>query len=107
MLHRNYLQSPYFFMCCNLWHPEEDKQAVVEQTESSGSQMAPLAGNVASCLHRLKDTNNTGTSCPSKLCIRTCNPNRAADGGFFVFGDVSVRAEGRFRLRFALFELMQ
>ncbi len=29
------------------------------------------------------------------------------DGGFFVFGDLSVRMEGRFRLRFNLFEMMQ
>ena len=91
-------------MCCNLWDPVEDKQAGSAQTDSQ-SQAAPLAGNVASCLHRLKDTNNTGTSC---LSARNAPGSRSlvlADGGFFVFGDVSVRLEGRFRLRFALFEL--
>jgi len=28
-----------------------------------------------------------------------------ADGGFFVFGDLSVKREGEFRLRFHLFEV--
>jgi hypothetical protein len=28
-----------------------------------------------------------------------------ADGGFFVFGDLSVKIEGEFRLKFTLFEM--
>ena len=28
-----------------------------------------------------------------------------ADGGFFVFGDLSVKVEGEYRLRFSLFEM--
>ncbi|KAI4179115.1 MAG: hypothetical protein LQ346_007273 [Caloplaca aetnensis] len=31
----------------------------------------------------------------------------AADGGFFVFGDLSVKVEGNFRLRFSLFEMVK
>jgi hypothetical protein len=27
------------------------------------------------------------------------------DGGFFVFGDLSVKIEGEFRLKFTLFEM--
>lgn len=27
------------------------------------------------------------------------------DGGFFVFGDLSVKVEGEYRLRFSLFEM--
>lgn len=27
------------------------------------------------------------------------------DGGFFVFGDLSVKLEGEFRLKFTLFEM--
>ncbi|KAK5174049.1 uncharacterized protein LTR77_001129 [Saxophila tyrrhenica] len=46
----------------------------------------PLVGASTSSLHRLKDVDNK-------------------DGGFFVFGDISCRREGRFRLQFALFEL--
>lgn len=30
-----------------------------------------------------------------------------ADGGFFVFGDLSVKIEGEFRLRFSLFEMLK
>jgi len=29
----------------------------------------------------------------------------ALDGGFFVFGDLSVKLEGDFRLKFTLFEM--
>ncbi|KAI4180696.1 MAG: hypothetical protein L6R41_007061 [Letrouitia leprolyta] len=29
------------------------------------------------------------------------------DGGFFVFGDLSVRVEGEYRLRFSLFEMLK
>ncbi|KAF9124034.1 hypothetical protein BGW39_008512 [Mortierella sp. 14UC] len=47
-----------------------------------------LAGTVVSSLNRLKDVDNS-------------------DGGFFVFGDMSARIEGRFRLRFTLFELVE
>lgn len=28
-----------------------------------------------------------------------------SDGGFFVFGDLSVKIEGEFRLKFTLFEM--
>ncbi|MCJ1341178.1 hypothetical protein MMC09_006474 [Bachmanniomyces sp. S44760] len=73
---QNYLQSPYFFMLCNLWDVSEDHAA----------QTASLAGTQVSSLHRLKDIDNT-------------------DGGFFVFGDLSIKIEGEFRLRFSLFEM--
>ncbi|EAW10531.1 protein vosA [Aspergillus clavatus NRRL 1] len=45
-----------------------------------------LAGTLVSSLHRLKDVDNN-------------------DGGFFVFGDLSVKMEGQFRLKFTLFEM--
>ncbi|KAG0234973.1 velvet factor-domain-containing protein [Mortierella sp. GBAus27b] len=79
---KDYLQSPYLFMCCNL----------VNADDPSGKIVAPahraLAGTVVSSLNRLKDVDNT-------------------DGGFFVFGDMSVRSEGHFRLRLTLFELIE
>ncbi|KAA6411057.1 MAG: hypothetical protein FRX48_05368 [Lasallia pustulata] len=73
---QNYLQSPYFFMCCNLLDANHERPA----------QQAALAGTLVSSLHRLKDVDNS-------------------DGGFFVFGDLSVKVEGEFRLRFSLFEM--
>ncbi|KAI9498040.1 velvet factor [Zychaea mexicana] len=47
-----------------------------------------LVGTTVSSLHRLRDTNNT-------------------DGGFFVFGDLSVRKEGNYKLHFSLFEIVE
>lgn len=44
-----------------------------------------LAGTLVSSLHRLKDTDNK-------------------DGAFFIFGDVSVKLEGFFKLQFNLYE---
>ncbi|KAI8142609.1 velvet factor [Fennellomyces sp. T-0311] len=48
--------------------------------------MSGLAGQTVSSMYKLKDYDNN-------------------DGGFFVFGDLSVRIEGQFRLRFTLFEI--
>ncbi|KAK9767889.1 hypothetical protein K7432_001913 [Basidiobolus ranarum] len=45
-----------------------------------------LTGTTVSSLFKLKDIDNS-------------------DGGFFVFPDISVRLEGRFRLRFSLYEI--
>ncbi|KAI9765568.1 MAG: hypothetical protein M1840_007257 [Geoglossum simile] len=78
---QNYLQSPYYFMCCNLYDP------IHEQPATSAPHTA-LAGTLVSSLHRLKDVDNS-------------------DGGFFVFGDLSVKLEGDYRLRFSLFEMLK
>ncbi|KAF9935732.1 hypothetical protein BGZ67_003149 [Mortierella alpina] len=79
---KDFLQSPYLFMCCNLVHAEDPQGEIVAPAHRA------LAGTVVSSLNRLKDVDNS-------------------DGGFFVFGDMSVRMEGRFRLRFTLFELLE
>ncbi|KAJ6259780.1 hypothetical protein Dda_5421 [Drechslerella dactyloides] len=80
---QNYLQSPYYFMCTNLYPASETPK---ESSGASSSYNQALAGTLVSSLHRLKDIDNT-------------------DGGFFVFGDLSVKVEGQFRLRFSLFEI--
>ena len=89
-------------MICNLWHATEDRSEKPEGDDCA------LSGTVVSSLHRLKDSDNAGT------CSRVVFPdgvvrliNFLADGGFFVFGDVSVKCEGQFRLRFTLFEMLQ
>ena len=74
---QSYLQSPYLFMACSLL-PEHDK----EDTPATNS----LIGTVVSSLHKLKDANNI-------------------DGGFFIFGDLSVKIEGRFKLQFSLYQM--
>lgn len=63
-LDRNYLQSPYFFMCCNLCDANLERPgqlAAARQGEDleTVSQSA-LAGTLVSSLHRLKDIDNTG-----------------------------------------------
>jgi hypothetical protein len=68
-------------MCANLCHATEDRPADAPLNQT-------LAGTLVSSLHRLKDVDNT-------------------DGGFFVFGDLSVKVEGEFRLCFSLFEISQ
>ncbi|KAF3926446.1 hypothetical protein AA313_de0206548 [Arthrobotrys entomopaga] len=80
---QNYLQSPYYFMCTNLYPASETPK---DNNGASSSYNQALAGTLVSSLHRLKDIDNT-------------------DGGFFVFGDLSVKVEGQFRLRFSLFEI--
>ncbi|KAF8923969.1 velvet factor-domain-containing protein [Dissophora ornata] len=79
---KDYLQSPYLFMCCNLVHADDPSGEIVSPAHRA------LAGTVVSSLNRLKDVDNS-------------------DGGFFVFGDMSVRIEGRFCLRLTLLELIE
>ncbi|ORY08529.1 velvet factor-domain-containing protein [Clohesyomyces aquaticus] len=76
---QNFLQSPYLFMCVSLWHSEKD-----EPWDAPANKT--LAGSLVSSLHRLKDINNK-------------------DGGFFVFGDISIKIQGKFRLNFSLYDL--
>ncbi|KAJ5138810.1 Velvet factor [Penicillium bovifimosum] len=78
-LAQHYLQSPYYFMCCSLYDATEDRPVPVAPSTA-------LAGTLVSSLHRLKDVDNS-------------------EGGFFVFGDLSVKIEGDFRLKFTLFEM--
>ncbi|KAJ5779323.1 Velvet factor [Penicillium paradoxum] len=78
-LAQHYLQSPYYFMCCSLYDATEERPVPVAPSTA-------LAGTLVSSLHRLKDMDNS-------------------DGGFFVFGDLSVKIEGDFRLKFTLFEM--
>ena len=96
---RNYLQSPYYFMCCNLYDARGDRPA------SSAPQTA-LAGTLVSSLHRLKDIDNSGEFDPVAQ-VKTTSRLTPSDGGFFVFGDLSVKIEGEFRLRFSLFEMLK
>ncbi|CAO3608839.1 unnamed protein product [Mucor hiemalis] len=47
-----------------------------------------MSGSTVSSLYRLRDVDNS-------------------DGGFFVFGDLAVKKEGKFKLRFSLFEIVE
>lgn len=62
---RNYLQSPYFFMCCNLCDANLDRPgqlaAAQQGDDLDTASQAALAGTLVSSLHRLKDIDNSGT----------------------------------------------
>lgn len=67
-----------------------------------------LTGTLVSSLHRLKDVDNTGKlglGASSRLIQSGWADSMGLDGGFFVFGDLSVKIEGDFRLKFTLFEM--
>lgn len=70
--------GPYFFVSCSLVGSGEGT--------TPSSVGASLTGTLVSSLHRLKDTDNN-------------------DGAFFVFGDLSVKIEGRYHLQFSLHEI--
>ncbi|KFX94787.1 hypothetical protein O988_06136, partial [Pseudogymnoascus sp. VKM F-3808] len=78
---QNFLQNPYFFISTSLVDDEET-QPPADREEVKNA----LAGTLVSSLHRLKDSDN-------------------ADAGFFVFGDLSVKIEGTFKLQFTLYEV--
>ncbi|KAI9498224.1 velvet factor [Zychaea mexicana] len=59
---------------------------LVRPNLADNSCIGGLAGQMVSSMHKLKDYDNN-------------------DGGFFVFGDLSIRMEGQFRLQFTLFEI--
>lgn len=83
-------------MCTNLYSSVHDSPSPIPPHQA-------LAGTLVSSLHRLKDIDNSGLCTgPFFSCRLTL-----ADGGFFVFGDLSVKIEGEFRLRFSLFEMMK
>ncbi|KAG9187461.1 hypothetical protein G6011_05332 [Alternaria panax] len=73
-----FLQNPYLFVSVSLYKPDRDEP--VEHTPNDS-----LAGTLVSSLHRLKDVDNK-------------------DGAFFVFGDISVKIQGSYRLRFTMYE---
>jgi hypothetical protein len=61
-----------------------DPKTLEEVKDDSGAKA--LSGNTCSSLYRLKDMDGSF-------------------GGFFVFPDLFVNIEGRFRLKFTLYEL--
>ena len=95
---RNFLSSPYYFMCATLHDTHKGEV-------STHSRNADIAGNLVSSLHRVKDTENNGRYA-SKFCD-FFDSNRPTDVGYFVFQDLSVRKEGDFCLKFSLFELQR
>ncbi|KAK2742830.1 hypothetical protein FQN57_005121 [Myotisia sp. PD_48] len=72
----NYKCSPYHFMCCTLYHATEDRPA--------DTPKGVITGNTTSSLYRIKHAGEV----------------------VFIFEDYSIKVEGKFRLKFSLFELI-
>ncbi|KAI8974450.1 velvet factor-domain-containing protein [Pilobolus umbonatus] len=75
----NFHQNAYYFMCANLAH-SMDNNEIYTPTHYA------LSGQTVSSMYKLKDIDNH-------------------DGAFFIFGDLSVKIEGTFRLKLSLFEI--
>ncbi|ORX44616.1 hypothetical protein DM01DRAFT_1386849 [Hesseltinella vesiculosa] len=80
---KSFLQNPYYFMYASLMASDFDEEVHLLRDGKTRS----TTGSVVSSLYHLKDTDNT-------------------DAGFFVFPDLSVRIEGRYRLKLSLFEII-
>ncbi|KAK9762961.1 hypothetical protein K7432_010782 [Basidiobolus ranarum] len=78
-----FLYNPYYFMYASLMLADSDEEMHLLHDGKTRS----TTGSLVSSLYHLKDVNNS-------------------DGGFFVFPDLSVRMEGRYRLKFTLFEIV-
>ncbi|KAL1921356.1 uncharacterized protein VTP21DRAFT_11072 [Calcarisporiella thermophila] len=76
-----FLQNPYFFMYASLVSEDCSKELHL----LPDGKTRTTTGSMVSSLYHLKDADNT-------------------DAAFFVFSDISVRMEGRYRLKLSLFE---
>ncbi|KXX76952.1 hypothetical protein MMYC01_207604 [Madurella mycetomatis] len=79
---KTFLQNPYLILTARLIRKGDEESDEQQQ----GLKESDLAGTLVSSLYSLKDTDNS-------------------QGGFFVFGDLSVRRVGTYRLAFILYEL--
>ena len=88
-------------MCATLFHSHDDVPFRKGQTNA-------LGGTLVSSLHRLKDIDDKRTFAftnPTCTTWLKTSLTTLLDAGFFVFGDLSVKVEGKFRLKFSLYEL--
>ncbi|CAO3673096.1 hypothetical protein CU097_013555 [Rhizopus azygosporus] len=74
-------QSSYFFMCSNLCHPTNDEE-IYTPTHNA------LCGQTVSSMFKLNDIDNQYKA-------------------FFIFGDLSVKVEGNYRLKLSLFQITE
>lgn len=83
-----WLNERSFFMISCLYDTHLNQLAVTTRKESKDTDESKIltVGSTTSSLQKVQENNR--------------------DIGLFVFGDISVREEGQFRLRFDLFEYM-
>ncbi|KAI9321897.1 velvet factor-domain-containing protein [Dichotomocladium elegans] len=75
------LQSPFYFLVANLVRESDPETLLFPPGDY-------LSGPTVSSLYRLRDIDNS-------------------DAAFFVFGDLAVKKEGKYRLLFSLFEIVE
>ena len=79
----HYLYNPYIFAYASLLNPDTG-----EEIPYQDDAMHILTGSIASCVYHLKD------------------PERSYEfGAFFVFPDIAVRQEGRFKLKISVYKI--
>ncbi|KAI9102866.1 velvet factor-domain-containing protein [Phlyctochytrium arcticum] len=79
------LHNPYYMCYATLYHATLDHE-ILPSTSPTSPQSHPLNGTVVTSMARLKDENHV-------------------DGAYFVFCNLGVKAEGRYRVLFTLFEI--
>lgn len=79
----HYLYNPFLFAYATLLDPE-----TLEEIPYMDDSMHILTGSIASCVYHLKDPENDNQF-----------------GAFFVFPDIAIRQEGKFRLKISLFKI--
>lgn len=86
------------------------KAVLVEPNQENGAfkpvPRAPLTGQTSSSLYRLKDLDGASKYTTAGLDRDTktpCSRHTLAEG-FFIFGDISCRCHGKYRLLFHLFD---
>lgn len=99
---RKSLQSPFYFLVANIVTEDEPSTLLLPSQDY-------LSGSTVSSLYRLRDIDNSGKSHPNHRLQDTCHLTYICikDGGFFVFGDLAVKKEGKYRLHFSLFEIVE
>lgn len=80
------LPGACFIVTCNLLAPKESLGDI-----PSGTLGTALTGTLVSSLHRLRDG--------------VAREDNTSDGSFFIFSDLSVKMEGKFRLQFNLYQM--
>lgn len=85
-------------MCASLYRADADEPCEERENKS-------LLGGLSSSLHRLKDTDNKGIVAYHQCAGLGVDTEPCLDGAFFVFGDISAKVHGFYRLHFSLFEL--
>lgn len=98
-VHREWLVSPRTFMMVTL--------VACKDSGAAQEELMPgkhLIGQTVSSLHRLKDVTNKGELLVRNCMLRSSALTTSADGGFFVFGDISAKKVGTYKLRFSLFD---